>query len=209
MRLPGSSSTSPPGASRPDIEARRAVLGHGLPCPPPLESAYHEIVKITLMPAEDPFGEAAVRRHPAERRAGFGRPERHPSRRLGRALSAGAAQTLRPPRPARPADRHLAAAVPGLVGHRAGVDGVGPTRACCCCSRSARWRCAAPAAPSTTSPTAITTARSRAPGCARCRAARSRCARRCSSCCCSWRSAPPCCSASTGRAVCSGSPCSG
>ena len=68
-------------------------------------------------------------------------------RRLGRALSAGLGRALCAAGPARPADRHVAAAVPGVVGDRAGRRRAGPTRSCCCCSRSARWRCAAPAAP--------------------------------------------------------------
>ena len=92
------------------------------------------------------------------------------------ALAAGLGRALCAAGPARPADRHLAAAVSRAGGASRWPVPAGPIRCCCCCSRSARWRCAAPAAPSTTSPTASMTARSRAPGCGRCRAAGSRCA---------------------------------
>ncbi len=60
-----------------------------------------------------------------------GRDRRHPPRRLGRAPRAGCIAALYPPGAARPADRHLAAAVPGLVGDRAGggkLAGLAPDR---------------------------------------------------------------------------------
>ena len=101
---------------------------------------------------------------------GIRRPERHPPRRLGRRAGCRAGPSLM-----RGWRGSTARSAPGCCCFRRGGGSRwrrpgGPTRFCCCCSRLGRWRCAAPAARSTTSPTATTTPGSRARGSGRCRA---------------------------------------
>ena len=86
------------------------------------------------------------------------RSGRYPRRRLGRSPVPGAVAPLYPPRPARPADRTWLLLFPGWWGI-ALARGAGPIWLLIASSRSAPSRCAAPAAPSTTSPTAISTLR--------------------------------------------------